>query len=212
MKKIIQSLLAVFFIFYSDFLLADEVTLNGASLIKQHCAECHGEQGNGIGSTVDKKEGIPKIAGFSAILIFDILDQFKSNEREALDVMNKNKQLTNMIKISKNLSGEKLEAISLYLSEQTFLQSNNTTSTNKGLVVQGKQLHEDLCNDCHIKNGTSAADDAPILAGQNRQYLIRQFKQLSTSKRYIPKRMKRKFRKLSEKDKEALIEYYTSAP
>jgi len=69
-----------------------------------------------------------------------------------------------------------------------------------------------ICNDCHIDNGTSATDDAPILAGQNKHCLSRQFKQLSTSKRYIPKRMKRKFRKLSEKDKEALIEYYTSTP
>ncbi len=212
MKKIIHSLLAIYFIFYSHFLLADEAILDGAVLTQQHCAECHGEQGNGVKNIVEKTESIPKIAGFSAILIFDILDQFKSNEREALDMMNKNKQLTNMIKISKKLSGAEIEAISLYLSEQTFLHSNKMTSTNKELITQGKQLHEDLCNDCHIKNGTSSADDAPILAGQNKQYLARQFKQLSTRKRYIPKRMKRKFRKLSEKDKEALIEYYTSAP
>jgi len=208
MKKIIQFLVALQIIIYSHFLWADEAILDGAALSKQHCAECHGEQGNGVSNM----EGIPKIAGFSAILIFDILDQFKSNEREALDVMNKNQQLTNMMKISKKLSGSELEAISLYLSEQTFSPSNKTPSTNKDLVSQGKQLHEDLCNDCHIDNGTSAADDAPILAGQDKQYLIRQFKQLSTSKRYIPKRMKRKFRKLSEKDKDALIEYYTSAP
>lgn len=132
--------------------------------------------------------------------------------------MNKNKQLTDMIKISKKLSSEEIEAISLYLSEQTFSQSssqntsqgNKTTNPNKALVKQGKQLHEDLCNDCHVDNGTSSADHASILAGQNKKYLIRQFKQLSTSKRYIPRRMKRKFRKLSEKDKKALIEYYTN--
>jgi len=208
MKKIIQSFLTILIILFSHFVLADEATLDGAALVQQHCAECHGEQGNGVNGVSIKTEGIPKIAGFSAILLFDILDQFKSNEREALEVKNKSNQLTDMIKISKELSGEELEAISLYLSEQTFLPSNKTVSTNKNIVNQGKQLHEDLCNDCHIKNGTGADDDAPILAGQNKQYLIRQFKQLSNSKRYIPKQMKRKFRKLSEKDKEALIEYY----
>jgi sulfide dehydrogenase cytochrome subunit len=68
-----------------------------------------------------------------------------------------------------------------------------------------------LCNDCHGKDGTSIADDAPILAGQFKQYIRRQFKNIASFERYIPRKMERKFKKLSDADKTALLEFYASA-
>lgn len=189
------------------FINADETKLDGASLTKQYCAECHGEHGN-----AENSKEIPKIAGFSAILIFDTLDQFKNDDRKPIKIKNKNNQLTDMTEISKKLKPEETEVIAHYLSKQKFIpaKNNNKKTMNKKLITQGKQLHEDLCNDCHVENGTSSADDAPILAGQHKAYLTRQFEQFSNRERYIPKRMKRKFRKLNEDDKKALIEFYTS--
>ena len=175
--------------------------LDGAALTKKHCAQCHSKDGN------SEKENIPKIAGFSAILLFDMLDQFKNADRSSPKIT-VNDKTTDMAEISQQLKSDEAETIALYLSEQTFKPSLQEFDT--ALAATGKQLHQDLCNDCHGENGKSAVDDAPILAGQWNKYLKRQFEELSSHKRYMPKRMKRKFRKLNDEDKKALIEFYAS--
>lgn len=190
-------ILITFLIGFNSWLFA----LDGAALTKKHCSQCHLDDGN------SEKQNIPKIAGFSAILIVDMLDQFKHSDRSSPKITINNKT-TDMAAISKQLKQDEMETIALYLSEQTFKPA--TQLFDKALATTGKQLHQDLCNDCHGENGTSAVDDAPILAGQWKTYLNRQFEQLSSHKRYMPKRMKRKFRKLNDKDKQALIEFYAS--
>ncbi len=184
---------------------ANEANLNGASLTKNHCAECHGDKGN---SRIDKTGNTPIIAGFTSILIFDTLMEFKQGERKSIEVKNKQGRLTSMAEISKKLTEDETEAIAFYLSKQTFVPAQQPS--DKKLVSTGKQLHLDLCNDCHGDNGKSAIDDAPILAGQWKTYLIRQFEQISSGERYVTRRMKRKYRKLNDDDKKALIEFYTS--
>jgi len=190
-------ILITFFIGFNSCLFA----LDGAALTKKYCSQCHLEDGN------SEKENIPKIAGFSAILIFDMLDQFKNADRPSPKITVNNKT-TDMAEISQQLTSDEAESIALYLSKQTFKPATQTF--DQALASTGKQLHQDLCNDCHGEYGTSAVDDAPILAGQWKKYLKRQFEQLSSHKRYMPKRMKRKFRKLNDEDKKALIEFYAS--
>ena len=172
------------------------------------CTSCHGKTGNG---RTPYNLKIPKIAGFSAILIYDILDQFGTDDRHSIQVKNPQGKLTDMNQIAKQLTDDEREKVALYYSQQHFEPAQKMIS-DPALYQSGKQLHEDLCNDCHTEMGTSSSDDAPILAGQWKTYLRRQFEQITQGKRYIPKRMKRKFRKLSDEDKQALIEFYTSAP
>lgn len=203
---------AIFSLLFTPFFLglgsianADE-TPNGEQLTNKYCSECHGKLGN---VTANKKGDTPNIAGFSAMLIFDSLSQFKDGYRQSIKVKNSNSQLTDMITISKRISEQNLEAIAHFLSSQTFKPA--IQNSDKSLIATGKQLHQDLCNDCHGDNGASAEDDTPILAGQWKSYLKRQFEQISKRQRDIPRRMKRKFRKLTENDKKALIEFYVSA-
>jgi len=170
------------------------------------CASCHGKTGNG---REPQNQKIPKIAGFSAILIYDILDQFSTDDRHAIEVKNQQGKLTDMNQIAKKLTDGEREQVALHYSQQHF-EPDQKAMSNPAQYQSGKQLHEDLCNDCHTEMGTSSSDDAPILAGQWKTYLTRQFEQISRGKRFIPKRMKRKFRKLSEQDKLDLIEFYTS--
>ena len=190
----------IFLISFNLTIFAD--VLDGKLLAEKYCSECHQTDGNST------DEDIPKIAGFSAALTYDILDQFRSGYRDAKEIKNKDGHMTNMIKISKNLKEDEIEALSFYFSEQTFkIEKQNFTEK---LVETGKQLHLDLCNDCHVDLGTSSDDDAPILAGQWKVYLDEQFKQYSNREREMPRRMKRKFRKLDDNDKEALLEFYSS--
>lgn len=196
---VIVSFMASFFVFGSS--TAEE--LDGKELAQKYCSECHQSDGN------SNDENIPKIAGFSAALTYDILDQFRNGYRNAKEVKNKDGQLTDMMKISKKLKENEIEALSFYFASQTFNAKIQTF--NKAMVETGKQLHLDLCNDCHVNLATSSDDDAPILAGQWKPYLTKQFDAFSNQKRNIPKRMKKKFRKLNDNDKLALIEFYASA-
>ncbi len=184
----------------------DEKDLDGSLLVKEHCAQCHGADGNG---GPDKRIKAPKIAGFSALLIYDSLIQFKDEDRKAIEIKNKNGQLTNMKKISKLRSEDEIVAISLYLGKQTF--KAEPQEHDKQLAIIGKQLHQDLCNDCHTDLGTSSADDAPILSGQKKGYLLDQFEKITNFERNISRKMRRKFKKLTPQDKKAMIEFYASA-
>ena len=178
--------------------------LDGKDLAIKYCSGCHGETGN---SEQDKQGVVPKIAGFSAILLFDSLEQFKHKDRQSLPYRLKDKPETTMIKVAEKLTEGESEAIAQYFSKQTFAVKKLQKLSQKESL--GKQLHIDLCDDCHGKLGSSSEDDAPLLLGQKKKYLQRQFNELSEYKRYMPRRMKRKFRKLSKEDKQALIEFYS---
>lgn len=163
---------------------------------------------------VTKKDGnsddknIPKIAGLSAILTYDILDQFKSGDRKSKSIKTKDGEEADMNAIAKELKTNEIEAISLFLASQT--SKPTTQKYDQVLANKGKEIHMDLCENCHVEEGTGNIEDASILRGQWKNYLQSQFEALSEEKRYMPRRMKKRFRKLSEEDKKALIEFYIS--
>ncbi len=193
--------LGLFLICLSFYSIANE-TPDGDKLFQKHCSECHQKDGNSEDKT------IPKVAGFSSILIFDILDQFKSDDRQSNPIKTKDGRETDMNTIVKELKSHEIEAISFFLANQT--SKPTTQDYDKKLANSGKDIHMDLCENCHVEHGSSSIEDTPILKGQWKNYLQEQFKALSEEKRYLPKRMKKRFRKLSEKDKKALIEFYIS--
>ncbi len=183
-------------------LAADEMLQKGKRAFLKQCSECHKTDGN------SDQARIPKIAGFSSILVYDILDQYKTDDRQSISIKNKNSKDTSMNDIAKALNNEDSEAISYYLSQQQFKAA--IQPSDQQLAQQGKALHLDLCENCHVELGTSPIEDAPILRGQWKAYLVDQFEKLSKEKRYIPRRMKNRFRKLNDDDKKALIEFYIS--
>jgi sulfide dehydrogenase cytochrome subunit len=177
-------------------------TPDGEKLFQKHCSECHQKDGNST------DENIPRIAQFSAILTYDILDQFKSGDRKAIKIKNEEGQLTDMMQISKSLKAAELEAISLYLSTQKTQTTQQIFDMN--LAKKGREIHLDLCENCHVDEATNPIEDAPILSGQWKSYLTKQFESFTKRERYMPKRMKKRFKKLSDDDKSALIEFYIS--
>ncbi len=190
------------FLFCLSFYSIANGTPNGEKLFEKYCSECHQKDGNSEDKT------IPKVAGFSSILSFDILDQFKSGERKSNLVKTRDGKETDMNTIAKQLKTNEIEAISLFLANQTSKPA--TQDYDQALADSGKEIHMDLCENCHVEHGTSAIEDTPILNGQWKGYLEKQFQALSEEKRYMPKRMKKRFKKLSENDKKALIEFYIS--
>ena len=129
----------------------------------KHCSECHQKDGN------SDDEQVLKVAQLSAILIYDIMDQFKTGDRKAHKICNKDGHITDMNNISMSLKNAEVEAISHYLSQQISKPAIQTF--NKNLAEKGKEIHLDLCENCHVDLGTNPIEDAPILKGQWKHYL-----------------------------------------
>jgi len=179
------------------FAMADD-----AALVKEKCGNCHGDDGN------SKDEKVPSIAGFSAASIDDILTQFKSGDRKGDKYTPEGGKETDMEEIAKNISDDDAEKIALFISKQTFKPIKQPI--DKALAKKGKKLHKKKCEKCHSDNGTSAEDDTSILAGQWEAYLQKQFDKIAAHERDVPRKMMKRFKKLSEEDRTALIKYYVS--
>ena len=174
----------------------------GASELTDKCDKCHGENGN----STDEK--VPTIAGFSAATIEDILKQYKEGERPAEKYKPKNGEETDMQAIAKKLSDDQIKEVAEFYSKQTFIPHKQPFDAK--LAEKGAKIHKHKCEKCHSDGGSNPEDDAAILAGQWRAYLERQFELISSHKREVPKKMWKKFKKLKDKKKKALIEFYVS--
>jgi len=170
-------------------------------LVKE-CDDCHGKNGN---STEQK---VPTIAGFSAATLEDIMTQYKKGDRQGVKYKKKGKKETDMNEIAKKLSEGDIKALAAHYAKQTF--KPHKQKFNAKLAKRGAKKHDRKCEKCHSDGGTNADDDAAILAGQWRGYLEEQFDLIKKGDRTVPKKMRKKFRKVKDKDLKALIEYYVS--
>ena len=175
---------------------------DGAAIAKEKCAACHGKDGN----SDDPK--VPSIAGFSAPTITDMLEEYRSGDREGDKYKPKDGKETDMNEVAKALSEEDSEAVAGYFAKQKFKPVANKFDAK--LAKKGAKIHDKRCEKCHSEGGSVADDDAAILAGQWKEYLEEQFEELSKGERPMPKKMKKKFKKLNDKQKAALIEFYAA--
>ena len=175
---------------------------DGAAIAKEKCAACHGKDGN----SDDPK--VPSIAGFSAPTITDMLEAYRSGDREGDKYKPKEGKETDMNEVAKALTEEDSEAVAEYYAKQTFKPAPNKFDAK--LAKKGAKIHDKRCEKCHSEGGSVADDDAAILAGQWKEYLEEQFEELSKGERPMPKKMKKKFKKLNDKQKAALIEFYAA--
>ncbi len=173
-----------------------------SSELTDKCDKCHGKNGN----SEDTK--VPTIAGFSAAALEDILNQYKAGDRPAEKYKPKDGDETDMQAISKDLSEDDIKAVAAYYAKQTFTPHKQKFDAK--LAKKGAKVHKKRCEKCHSDGGSNADDDAAILAGQWRGYLTHQFELIASGERDVPKKMRKKFKKLKDGDVEKLIEFYIS--
>lgn len=170
------------------------------------CADCHGNKG------VSSESDIPTIAGASDVFISDTMLAYQDGSRIAIESKYRHgdtaRAATDMKKISKDLTEEQIEEIATYFSEQAFVAAKQ--EFDDSLVSKGKKTHESRCKKCHEDGGSSADDDSGILAGQWTPYLREAFKLYRNGERAMDEKMKKKMDKLSDKQVEALLNYYAS--
>jgi sulfide dehydrogenase cytochrome subunit len=75
-------------------------------------------------------------------------------------------------------------------------------------AARGEIIHKQQCDKCHSGNGADPVEDAAILAGQWTIYLRRQFDNILSGKRIVPRSMLRRIKTLSAGDIEDLLNFY----
>ncbi len=170
------------------------------------CVSCHGD--NGLSS-----EGtLPIIAGASGFFIENQILQFQEKTRPCVADYFKAKK--EGVKAADHcvLVAEMPEATVKKVAEYYAAQphKNAEQAVDGKLAAQGKKIHEQRCDKCHSDGGGLAMDDAGILAGQWKPYLVSTMTDYKADKRWQDEKMKKEMKKLSDDDIKALAEFYAS--
>lgn len=163
----------------------------------ESCAKCHGANG------VSTKEGVPTIAGMSAPYLEAQMSAYQKGQRPCEKMSG-----TDMCEIAKKLSTDKTNATATYFASQQFAAARQ--AVDQTLVAKGKSIHDARCAVCHSAGGGEPADDAGILAGQWKGYLVATLTDYVSGKRPAPDAMKHQTASLSPDDVKALAAFYAS--
>ncbi|MEE9322043.1 MAG: c-type cytochrome [Granulosicoccus sp.] len=165
-----------------------------AEMLSYTCAGCHGTDG------VSNGPAIPTIAGISKDFFIELMTEFRDDTLPS----------TVMGRIAKGYSDEEIELMSDFFSEQAFVAAKQESDAE--LAAAGAKLHDKYCEKCHADGGTSAEDDAGILAGQWTPYVKWSLEDFHSGMREMPKKMKKQMAKMQKKQGEEalpqLLNYY----
>jgi sulfide dehydrogenase cytochrome subunit len=178
--------------------------------VTESCTACHGKDG------VSTDTAIPSIGGMSAKYLSSTFKAYKDGQVDcpetAIRTGAQKDTKTDMCKIVTALSDDEIKKLVTFYSGKKFVRANQ--AFDAALAEKGKELHKTNCEKCHSENGSLAADDSSILAGQHKGYLSTTLKALHSGsrKRPIDKKMQAKFEAFEKdgNDTEALANYYAS--
>jgi sulfide dehydrogenase cytochrome subunit len=172
----------------------------------ESCARCHGNDG------ASTESDVPSIGGLSAEYLKLNLEAYKSKERPCPESKvragDKKGTKTDMCQIAKELGDSDVKQLAGHFAGKKFARMAQKADAE--LAKKGKRIHQDNCEKCHSNDGSTAADDAGILAGQSMEYLRQAFQEYSEGKRPMEQKMKPKIKVLQKDDFEALVNYYGS--
>ena len=120
------------------------------------CIACHGADGN------SKMPGTPSLAGQHPGFLLNAMQAYKDGSRKDATM---NAQVAKLDKVA-------MENLAAYFSVQVPVARDKATN---GDAVAGEPL-SGKCGGCHGKQGHSADEKTPSLAGQDAQYLVKTMK------------------------------------
>lgn len=171
--------------------VAIEIRAAGVDSLWPMCAGCHGRDGAPQGSE------IPIISGQPFTVIEDALILFADGKRPC----------TVMCAIAGALSRPEMEALANYLEQQAFVPAEQEFDPAR--ASQGREIHHDHgCESCHFQGGRESRGVAPILAGQQTQYLRRSLLEVRRGARSGPQVMNAAVQSLRDDEIEALLSFW----
>lgn len=176
------------------FALSAQADTPSAEALAYTCVGCHGAGG------VSNGPATPSIAGISEDFFTENMQGYASGEIPS----------TIMGRIAKGYTEEEIGLLGSYFSQQEFKPA--AQESDAALAAKGAKLHEKYCEKCHAEGGSSAEDDAGILAGQWEPYLRWTLADYTSGDREMYKKMAKKMNKMLKREGDEgitqLLHYY----
>ncbi len=165
-----------------------------AGVLSLNCNGCHGPNGVSVG------QSIPSIAGLEVRYFMRTMLRFRKGERNS----------TIMRRIADGYRIRELRQISEYFASLEW--ENTTFDIDSRLVTRGREIHEELCEECHEHNGRHQDKDIPRISGQTVDYLYLQMIDYHSGIQPMPQpdKMKERIETLNVTDLKALSQFYAS--
>ncbi len=216
-KLIRQTLLcSVFALFYLNTVWAEDTA--SPSMLSDTCLGCHGPGGISQGPATPTISGMSELYIIAAMLAYkydndeDKIDEIIEADADLEDVEYFARTSTVMNRIAKGYSEEEIKIIAKHFADLPF--KAQPQETDAAQAKSGAKLHEAHCEKCHEDGGSSAEDDAGVLAGQWIPYLEYTMADFASGDREMPKKMKKQMQEAHEaKGDQAvadLIQFYAS--
>jgi sulfide dehydrogenase cytochrome subunit len=167
-----------------------------ASMLSDTCLGCHGSDGISAGPATPTISGMSEIYIIGAMLAYkydndpDKVDEIIDADPALEDVEFFARTSTVMNRIAKGYSEDEIKLIAKHFAEMPFVAAKSQT-VNADQAIAGAKLHEAHCEKCHEDGGSSAEDDAGVLAGQWAPYLHYTMADFASGDREMPKKMKK---------------------
>lgn len=180
-------------------ILADADPAPGAQLAQAACANCHGENGQSL------SPAFPHLSGQSAQAIYKQLSDFRSGARFN----------TQMTPVARQLTQRQLAQVAAYFAaagRQAALRvkAEFPDPQTRRLASRGDPDRAIApCEACHAR-GSGGPVDAPVLRGQQAEYITRQLELFATGARQndVYRRMRDIAQRLTPDERQKLGMYY----
>ena len=166
-----------------------------AEMLSNTCLGCHGPGGVSLGPATPTISGMSEIYIIGAMLAYkydndeDKVEEVIESDPDFEDVEFFARTSTVMNRISQGYTVEEIKILAKHFAELPFESSQQ--SVNADQAKTGAKLHETHCEKCHEDGGSSAEDDAGVLAGQWVPYLEYTMADFASGDRDMPKKMKK---------------------
>lgn len=166
-----------------------------ADMLSNTCLGCHGPGGISAGPATPTISGMSEIYIIGAMLAYkydneeDKIDGIIESDADFEDVEYFARTSTVMNRIAKGYSESEIKTIAKHFANLPFETANQSADTSQ--AKSGAKLHEAHCEKCHEDGGSSAEDDAGVLAGQWVPYLEYTMADFASGDRDMPKKMKK---------------------
>lgn len=174
------------------FVAAQVMAQEAPAIVQQDCARCHGLDG------IATKPAMPHLNG-----------QLDNYLIASMKKMQKGRLLTEVPNhVPTALAENELAAIAQYY--QAIKATRPAQETDPDKVARGEVVFRNRCNDCHGDNGREADKDAPLMAAQNLQHMVRQIALFVSGKRKFGFLQDDAFKGLSQEELESVAHFFAS--
>ena len=161
------------------------------TLIKP-CAQCHGESGVSV---------VPKTPHLNGQLSFYL-------QQEIGGLADKSRKTNVADHVPTTWTGAQIAAVSKFYAASKAVRPAQPTDAQ--LVTQGEAVYQKRCADCHPNNGVDSDHDAPLMAGQEVNYLMEQTRAFVSGKRKFVFMMDDAFRGATPAELDSVAHFFAS--